>query len=645
MRADFSGYATKAGLKCSDGKTIMPDAFKHQDNVTVPLVWQHGHSDAGNVLGHAILENREDGVYAYGFFNDTAQGKNARTLVEHGDIDSLSIYANQLIEKTKQVFHGIIREVSLVLAGANPGAKIDYVAISHSDGDVEVLEDEAIIYSGITIEHDGLDEDETSDEELSHEDGKTVKDVYDALTDEQKNVVHYMIGVALEEATSAEHSDNDESSLTHQEGTEMTRNVFEQNGVNDTTTGVTLSHDAIKEIAKNAVEFGSLKAAVEGYALSHGIEDIELLFPDAKNVTTTPEFDKRRTEWVSRVLNGTKHLPYSRIKSMSADLTQDEARAKGYIKGNLKKEEFFGLKSRKTTPTTIYKKQKLDRDDMIDITDFDVVVWLKAEMRLMLEEELARAILIGDGREIDDDDKIRDPQAASDGAGIRSIANDHELYAPKVYLNLDDANSDYNEVVDAVIAARSMYKGSGNPTFYTSTEVVTKMLMIRDGLKRRMYRTVAELAAELRVADIVEVEVFENEPDLVGIMVNLADYAVGTDKGGETNFFDDFDIDYNQYKYLYEARPSGALTKIRSALVFKKTLGTNVLATPAKPAFNKDTDTLTIPTTTGVDYKIDGVTTTGSVVITEETLVQAVPKTGYYFATSDDDSWIFDPNS
>lgn len=645
MRADFSGYATKAGLKCSDGKTIMPDAFKHQDKVTVPLVWQHGHSDAGNVLGHAILENRKDGVYAYGFFNDTPQGKNARTLVEHGDIDSLSIYANQLIEKTKQVFHGIIREVSLVLAGANPGAKIDYVAISHSDGDVEVLEDEAIIYSGIAIEHDALDEDETSEEDLSHEDqDTTVKDVYDSLTEDQKNVVHYMIGVALEEATSAEHSDNDESSLNHQEGTEMTRNVFEQNGVTNTTTGATLSHDAIKEIAKNAVEFGSLKAAVEGYALSHGIEDIELLFPDAKNVTTTPEFDKRRTEWVSKVLNGTKHLPYSRIKSMSADITQDQARAKGYVKGNLKKEEFFGLKSRKTTPTTIYKKQKLDRDDMIDITDFDVVVWLKAEMRLMLEEELARAILIGDGREIDDEDKIRDPQAAADGAGIRSIANDHELYAPKVYLNLDDANSDYNEVVDAVIAARSMYKGSGNPTFYTTTEVATKMLMIRDGLKRRMYRTVAELAAELCVADIVEVEVFENEPDLIGIMVNLADYSVGTDKGGETTFFDDFDIDYNQYKYLYEARPSGALTKIRSALVFKKTLGTNVLATPAKPAFDKDTNTLTIPTTTGVDYKIDGVTTTGSVVITEETLVQAVPKSGYYFASSDD-SWIFDPES
>lgn len=345
----------------------------------------------------------------------------------------------------------------------------------------------------------------------------------------------------------------------------MTRNVFEEQSGGKKEEH-TLSHDAIKEIVSDAQRGGSLKEAVEQYAFKHGITNIEVLFPDARSVTDTPEFDSRRTEWVSGVINGTKHSPFSRIKSLVADLTLDEARAKGYVKGSLKKEEWFGVSKRTTTPSTVYKKQKLDRDDIIDITDFDVVMWLKAEMRLMLDEELARAILIGDGREVDDEDKIKDPVGAQDGAGIRSIANDHELYAPVVEVDVDGTPP---EIVDAIVGSMGLYKGSGGPTFYTTLLTLTKLLVHRDNDGHRLWRTPSELAAEMGVSNIVTVEVMEAEADLVGIIVNLRDYTVGADKGGEVNFFDDFDIDYNQYKYLYETRISGALTKIRSALVVK----------------------------------------------------------------------------
>ena len=653
-KPDFSGYATKAGLKCSDGRTIMPDAFKHQDKMTVPLVWQHNHGEPTNVLGHAILEHREDGVYAYGFFNDSDTAKNARTLVEHGDIKSLSIYANQLTEKSKQVIHGFIRELSLVLSGANPGALIDNITLAHQDGDLVTLDDEAIIYTGLELNHQSDSGSSDTSKTDTKDDGPSVKEVYDSMTEQQQEVVHFMVGAALEDAA-ASHSDD--KGVTHsdatstdddkKDGRRMTRNVFEQQKGDGEEKHV-LTHDAIKGIVDDAQRIGSLKEAVEAYALKHGIDNIEVLFPDARAATDTPEFDSRRVEWVAGVINGTKHSPFSRIKSLVADITYEDARAKGYIKGNLKKEEFFGVSKRVTTPTTVYKKQKLDRDDIIDITDFDVVAWLKAEMRLMMDEELARAILIGDGRDIDDDDKIRDPLGASEGAGIRSIMNDHDLYAATISVNIGDAGSSGTEVVDAIVSGTQYYKGSGSPTLYTTLPVLTSLLLERDQFGHRLWKTPAELASEMGVANIVTVEVMEDEPDCVGIIVNLKDYTIGADKGGEINFFDDFDIDYNQYKYLLETRVSGCLTKIRSAIVIKKTGASAVLATPTAPAFDKDTYTLTVPTVTGVQYKnknsAQTFTTAVPYVLTAgETLnLIAVPTSGaYYFESNQKDEWTY----
>jgi hypothetical protein len=554
-KPDFSGYATKAGLKCSDGRTIMTDAFKHQDKTTVPLVWQHVHNEPSNVLGYANLEHREDGVYAYGFFNETEQGKNAKTLVQHGDIKSLSIYANQLTEKSKQVIHGFIRELSLVLSGANPGALIDNISIAHSDGDVVTLEDEAVIYTGLELQHETGSSSTSTDSAGSTDNGPTIQEVYDSMTPEQQEVVHYMIGVALESSAQdsqgvshsdeeeeqneeAENSDeNSDSALVHQqdddseeEGRRMTRNVFEeQSGGKKKDDENVLSHDAVKEIVSEAHRSGSLKEAVELYALKHGIENIETLFPDAKAITDTPDFDSRRVEWVSGVITGTRHSPFSRIKSIVADITLDEARAKGYVKGSLKKEEWFSVAKRVTTPSTVYKKQKLDRDDIIDITDFDVVVWLKSEMRLMLDEELARAVLIGDGRDVADDDKIKDPAGVSDGAGIRSILNDHDLYAATVFIDDSGTTSD---VVDAIIGAMGFYKGSGSPTMYTTLPMLTSLLLTRDNMGHRLWKTPAELASEMGVSSIVTVEPMESEQDLIGIVVNLKDYTIGADKGG-----------------------------------------------------------------------------------------------------------------
>lgn len=558
MEADFSGYATKAGLKCSDGRTIMPDAFKHNDGMKVPLVWQHGHNDPGNVLGHALLENRADGVYAYGFFNDTEPAKNAKALVQHGDITALSIYANKLIEKSKQVFHGSIREVSLVLSGANPGALIDNINLAHSDGEIETLEDEAIIYTGLTLEHEDAPD---------KEDEKTVMDVYESMTDEQKNVVHFMIGSVLE-AETAKHSDDDkessEETLTHQEGTEMTHNVFEQNGSATPAARQTLTHDQLQTIVQDAQRLGSFKEAFLQHAVTYGIENIDLLFPDARAVTNAPEWVSRRMEWVSGVLNGTKHSPFSRIKSLSADITLDTARAKGYVKGTLKKEEFFALTQRVTTPSTIYKKQKLDRDDIIDITDLDVVAWLKAEMRVMLDEELARAILIGDGRDVADEDKINE-------SNIRPIAKDHEFYTHVISVPAAATN---DVIADEILRARPFYRGSGNPAMYCTEDFLTDLLLTKEevGKRKRLYATQAELEAALRVSKIVTVPVMEdavaaNGESVLAVLVNLSDYTVGADKGGNVSMFDDFDIDYNQYKYLIETRVSGALTKYKSAQV------------------------------------------------------------------------------
>jgi Caudovirus prohead serine protease len=662
---DFSGYATKAGLKCSDGRTIMPDAFKHQDKTQVPLVWQHGHNEPGNVLGHAILEHRDDGVYAYGFFNDTEQAKNAKVLVEHNDIKSLSIYANQLTEKARQVLHGFIREVSLVLSGANPGALIDNITLAHADGDMVTLEDEAIIYTGLELSHAEDSSSDSTDVEHAEDDESggdlTVQEVYDSMTPEQQQVVHFMVGAALEaananegemEQSSMENTDSSDeesvSELVHEdnneeEGRRMSRNVFEQESGGKKEEEHTLTHDAIKGIVADAQRSGSLKEAVEHYAIKHGIENIELLFPDARSVTDTPEFDSRRVEWVSNVMNGTKHSPFSRIKSLVADLTFDEARARGYIKGNFKKEEWFSISKRSTTPSTVYKKQKLDRDDIIDITDFDIVMWLKAEMRLMLDEELARAVLIGDGRAVDDDDKIKDPMGASEGAGVRSILYDHDLYASVI--NVDDSAPPV-EVVDAIVGSMRYYKGSGSPTFYTTIQTLTSLLLARDPqANQRYWKTPAELASEMGVASIVTVEVMESEPDLLGIIVNLKDYTIGADKGGEINFFDDFDIDYNQYKYLYETRISGALTKIRSAMVIKRAPTGYTLVTPQKPDF--DGTTVTVKTTPNVVYKNKDtgstLTTASPVTLAEgdSLTVQAAPANNYYFANNQDDEWTF----
>jgi len=677
MEADFSGYVTKAGLKCTDGRTIMPDAFKHQDKVTVPLVWQHGHTNPENVLGHAVLENRSDGVYGYAFFNDTPPAKHAKAMVEHKDIKFLSIYANQLVEKAKSVYHGVIREVSLVLAGANPGAVIDNVRISHGDGlEPELLEEEAVIYTGLELVHGDatatVDKEDQKDggADEATEDDATMQEIFDSLTDKQKDVVHYMIGAALEAQAegadggdgSVSQSDNkNEGDLTHKEGTEgnMSRvNVFDQNKKDGDTGGVepyALTHDDMKGIMADADRRGSLKAAVEDFAIQHGIDNIEVLFPQARNIDQTPEFLSRRMEWVAGVLNGTKKSPFSRIRSRSADITMEEARALGYIKGNMKKEEFFSVTARTTTPTTVYKKQKLDRDDIIDITDFDVVVWMKAEMRLMLEEELARAILIGDGRPVEDPanagqpnpDKIKDPQAAVDGIGVRSILNEHELYATTINMPLTGAgtSAEWLAVVEGVMRNRRFYKGSGTPTLYTTNQNLVNMLLLKDQMGRRLYNSRADLASALMVSDIVEVEVMETEPDVIGIIVNLSDYVIGTDRGGELNFFDFFDIDFNQYKYLYETRLSGALTKLKSALILRVAPAGGAAVVPVAPTFDAATNTITVPTDANADYTIDGnPAADGSTFVVPDgtsVVVEATPAAGKYFTENYDTSWTY----
>lgn len=692
MEADFSGYATKANLKCSDGRTITSDAFKHMDGLKVPLVWQHYRNSPENVLGHALLESRSDGVYAYAFFNETDGAKSAKMLVQHEDINALSIYANRLVERGKTVVHGVIREVSLVLSGANPGALIDNVNISHGEGETDVLDDEAVIYTGLTLEHMNLAEVESVDEKnvddekvvgdenveesdtVQHAD-ETIQDVFNTFSQKQKDVVYYMIGEALSGAK-AEHSDDespflstdeniaavletftdDQKVVIHHmldeaeknfmatakdtpEGTEMTHNVFEKS--ESKNTGLTLSHSDVASIFEGAKRLGSFKESVEDYALKHGIEDIDTLFPDAKAVTSSPDFLKRRTEWVSDVMDSTRHTPFSRIKSTSANLTLAEARAKGYVKGDLKQEEFFKVSKRTTTPQTVYKKQKLDRDDVLDITDFDVVAWLKGEMRLMLEEEIARAVLIGDGRSSGDDDKIKEDH-------LRPIASDDDLYVTSLFVNLGDANSSADEIIDALTLQRRHYRGSGNPTFYTSETILAQMLLLKDTLGRRIYPTVNDLAAAIRVKNIVAVEVMDEAAnDVVGIMVNLTDYVIGADKGGDISLFDDFDIDYNQYKYLIETRVSGALVKPKSAIVVRKVASGDALVSPVAPSWDGATHKVTVATTTGVVYKNKAtnttLTTAGPVTLADgETLtVIAVPASGYYFNSSMADEFEF----
>jgi len=692
MKPDFSGWASKNDLLCSDGRTIKQNAFAHQDGTKVPLVWQHQHNSPENVLGYAILKNKPEGVYTQAFFNDTPAGNSAKKLVMHGDVNQLSIFARQLTQKGRDVVHGNIKEVSLVLAGANPEAFIDVVNDSLAHGDESSFEAE--IYTGLFISHSDSDdeddevpdeddedtdtEDSESDsedndgdnvddvevenksdatendgtnnegdivgnqqeEDLEHADGDmTVKDVYESMSKEQKDVLHYMVGEALESNDgSVEHSGISPEDLTiaHQEGFEMARNVFETQSANGGTTQnrTKLSHGQVQELVQEAYQGKrSFKDTFLAHAdeilpedLQHadgdyGIDDIEFLFPDARLDQNGISLISRRTEWVADVLSSTRHSPFSRIKSLAADLTADEARAKGYVKATRKKDEVIKLLKRVTGPKTIYKKQKLDRDDIIDIVDIDVVAWIKAEMRVMLDEEIARAILIGDGRDADDEDKI-------DEDHIRPIAWDDEMYSHVVTLGASATALQTNEAITRALAD---YKGSGNPTFYTTQRVLSDLLLDKDTLNRRFYDTRQQLAAALGVKDIVPVEVMEDAPELVGVIVNLADYTVGADRGGEINFFDDFDIDFNQMKYLLETRISGALTKPKSALVIKRNPGTVV--TPAQPNYNGGTHTITIPSTTGVIYSINGVdkAAAATVVITEDTQVEARPATNYSF--------------
>ena len=570
-RFDFSGWATRNNLKCSDGRTIRKDAFKDNNGQKVPLVWNHQHNEPFNVLGHALLENREEGVYAYCAFNDTEAGQNAKRLVEHGDVSALSIYANQLKQHGGDVIHGSIREVSLVLAGANPGAFIDSI-ICHG----EESEEEAIIYTGEDISLSHADNEEMKEEKPmedakkieNNSDNKTVKDVFDTLTEEQKTVVYALIGQALEDAGKTDENDDEEDN-------NMKHNVFDQD---EMMQGNVLSHSDMEEIFSDAKRTGSLKEAFLAHNATYGIDQIDTLFPEPKTMNTPPEFIKRDTNWVAGVINGVHHTPFSRIKSMFANITEDEARAKGYIKGKLKKEEVFTLLKRTTTPTTIYKKQKLDRDDIIDITDFDVVAWIKSEMRMMLDEEIARAILVGDGRLTSDDDHISE-------TNIRPIWKDDDLYTIKTKITVDASATDDDKakaVIKAAVKSRKNYKGSGNPVLYTTEDFLTNCLLLEDTQGYRLYKSEQDVATAMRVSRIVTVPVMENltrtdseskERTLIGIIVNLNDYNVGADKGGAVNMFDDFDIDYNQQKYLMETRCSGALIKPYSAIALEMVVG------------------------------------------------------------------------
>lgn len=573
---DFSGYATKVGLKCTDGRTIMQDAFQDNDGGQVPLVWQHLHNNPENILGHASLENRKDGVYAYCSFNDSPAGQNAKELVKHGDIKSLSIYANQLIQKGKNVIHGAICEVSLVIAGANPGAYIDNLAFSHGDGSITEAQDEAIICAREDIlmhsnNEDDDDEDGVAINTFAHaekKDDETLGDIVQSMNEKQKTAMYALIAQALESVSDGEakHSNIKGDGV-------MKKNVFDQTADNAAAGGNVLTHSQLTSIINTAQRIGSLRESVLQHAQEYGIENIDFLFPDAKATSTTPAFLKRDTDWVADVFGAATHTPFSRIKTLLADITGEEARARGYIKGKKKVEEVIALLKRVTTPTTVYKKQKLDRDDIVDITDFEVVAWLKAEMRLMLNEELSRAALVGDGRSAASDDKISE-------TNIRPIYSDDELFAPKFILDADTTTA---KTIDSIILARKEYKGSGNPVFFTTPDVVGDMLLLKDLNQRRIYNTVTDLAAALRVSKIVEVPVMENvtrtltagpntgkDVELLGIVVNMKDYSIGADKGGAINLFDDFDIDYNQFKYLMETRCSGALTIPKSALVIEK---------------------------------------------------------------------------
>ena len=611
---DFSGYVTRNDLKCGDGRTIRKNAFKDCDGETVPLVWQHVHKEFGNVLGHVLLENREDGVYGYGCFNDTPEGRTAKEYVKHGDIKSLSIFANKLVHNGSDVIHGLIREVSLVLAGANPGAYIDNINICHSDGSETTIDDEAIIYSGYEIEHS--DDDKTEDakeddqkvveepekteetEDMAHEDsedkeendmagegkeGKTVQDVIDSMSEEQKNVLYFLVGNALEgKGGSAQHDDIGDDEMKH--------NIFD-NTTNEKNE--TLSHDELSMIFDEAKSNGSLKEAF----LEHGITNIDYLFPESHLLDRQPQIINDDQEWVAKVMNGVRKSPFSRLKTMAADITIEEARALGYVKGTKKAEEQFGLLKREVTPQTIYKLQKFDRDDILDITDLDVVAWVKSEMQIKLKEEIARAILVGDGRANSDPHKIKEDKVipiykdVSPLVGYDSQIGGHNIssatfaYRKIIQIPEDTPVADKAEMlIDELVRARVDYKGSGNPSFFVGPAFHAEMMLLKDSMGHRLYESETALNTAMRAKECVDVPMFDNieriedegeETEqtftLAGILVNLSDYTIGMDKGGQTTMFDDFDIDFNKYTYLLETRLSGMLTKPFSAVIVEFT--------------------------------------------------------------------------
>ena len=591
VKCDFSGYATKNDVRCSDNKVIRHGAFAAYDGKTVPLVWQHKHGDVENVLGHADLEVREDGVYAYAHLNNTDRGRTAREMVKNGDIKAMSIYATHVRARGNDVVHGELVEVSLVLRGANPGALIDQVSIEHGDNGDEI---EAVIYTDAQLDFvshgdDFEDEDEDfeaeetndvehaeeepeADEAEGDEDDPTLGEIFEGMTEEQKTAVYAIVGQLVdsvdEEAEESEteevedtaHSDTTEDTMAH-------KNVFE--GSATTEELPVLTHSQIETIFEDARSGGSLKDAILAHADAYGIKQIETLFPEAKDLWNTPEFIKRKTDWVNSVVGGAKHSPFSRIRTRFADITADEARARGYIKGNKKEDEVFTLLQRTTSPTTIYKKQRLDRDDILDITDFDVVSWIRGEMKIMLEEELGRAVLIGDGRPVSSKDKIKEDC-------IRPIYKEDSLYAPRVVLAKETSVDD---ILDSMVRALDDYDGAGNPTWFADPRLVTEMLLLKDKMGHRQFRTIAELADYIGVSKIVKVPLMKGlkrtsakngELEALGIIVNMSDYTIGADKGGQLFAAEDFDISFNQYHYLLETRLSGALTQPKSAVIIER---------------------------------------------------------------------------
>ena len=612
---DFAGWATVYNVKCSDGRTLKPNSFKDCDGIKVPIVYNHDHQDINGVLGHAYLENRADrGVYAYCYLNDTENGQAAKEMVKHGDISALSIYANKLKEQAGNVYHGMIREVSLVLASANPKAHIDTV-LTHADPETDEWEAEMYfgepINTNIELEHS----DESSDEEdgaLQHaeeskqeekkmaapeekkeESGKTIGEVFDEFTPEQKDVVYAIVGQAVEEALA--NNDKDEEG----EDEDMKHNAFDNYDEQQEEVHV-LSHSDVEEIFRDAKSCGSLRQAVLAHTDDYGIENIDYLFPDAKLNADDPQFIRRKDDWVSKVMSGVGHNPFSRIRSIFADITEDDARAKGYIKGNYKKEEVFRLLKRKTEPTTVYKKQKFDRDDIIDITDFDVIAMVKKEMRWMYNEEVARAILVGDGRPASSEDHI-------DETHIRPIWKEEDLFTVRKDVAVAaNATADVKAktFIRTAIKARKDYKGSGNPVLFTTEDLLTDMLLLEDGIGHPLYDTEEKLRTALRVSEIITVPVMEGlsrttdkgeTKNLLGIIVNLSDYKVGTDKMGQLTMFDDFDIDYNKMIYLMEGRMSGCLVKPFSAIVLEESISVTLSINPTSPnetRYGKEVDDL-----------------------------------------------------